>query len=84
MSLKLLSTGDVAERLKADESTVRLWCRQGKFPNAQQVGRDWVIPVADVDNFTPPPMGRPKKAPTVNAAAKKSRGRPRKKPEAKP
>jgi excisionase family DNA binding protein len=83
MSAKLLSTADVAARLDADDSTVRLWCRQGKFKSAQQVGRDWVIPESDLDGFTPPPMGRPRKAPAEKPTAKKKPGRPRKS-EAKP
>jgi predicted site-specific integrase-resolvase len=58
----LLSTADVAKRLTADETTVRLWCRQGYFPNARQIGRGWIIPESDVTNFTPPKMGRPPKS----------------------
>ncbi|MET0623648.1 MAG: helix-turn-helix domain-containing protein [Pyrinomonadaceae bacterium] len=61
MTGTLLSTFEVAARLNVDSSTVRLWCRQGRFPHAQQVGRDWVIPEDDLLKFTPPKMGRPRK-----------------------
>ena len=61
MTTALLTTADVASRLDADVTTVRLWCRQGRFPSAQQVGRDWVIPEADLKTFKPPRMGRPRK-----------------------
>ena len=63
MSNGLLSTAEVATRLEVDDSTVRLWCRQGRFPTAQQVGRDWVIPENDLKDFSPPKMGRPPKQP---------------------
>ncbi len=72
----LLSTADVAGRLNVDDSTVRLWCRQGRFPSAQQVGRDWVIPESDLKDFTAPTMGRPPKAkPEQSNGKKKGKGR---------
>jgi excisionase family DNA binding protein len=70
----LLSTADVAGRLDVDDSTVRLWCRQGRFPSAQQVGRDWVIPEGDLKNFTAPTMGRPPK-PKPGQSTGKKRGK---------
>jgi len=88
MSKSNLTTTQAAERLNVGKSTVNLWCRQGRFPNAYAVeearGSVWYIPESDVANFTPPPMGRPRKAQPEETAAKKTRGRPRKKPEAKP
>ncbi len=61
-----LTTTQAAERLKAANVTVRLWCRQGKFPNAYPVdtprGSVWYIPKSDLKNFTPPLPGRPPKA----------------------
>jgi predicted site-specific integrase-resolvase len=66
--MELLSTSEVAARLNVDETTVRLWCRQGRFPNAKQVG-GWVVPDSDLKNFTPPKMGRPS---TKKGSKKKS------------
>lgn len=58
-----LTTSQVAERLKLGQSTVNLWCRRGRFPNAERVetpqGGYWLIPESDLDNFEPPKMGRP-------------------------
>lgn len=58
-----LTTSQVAERMNVGQSTVNLWCRQGRFPNAQRVetpqGGYWLVPQSDVANFKPPKMGRP-------------------------
>jgi excisionase family DNA binding protein len=70
----LLSVSDVADKLKVDETTVRLWCRQGRFPNARQIGRGWIIPVSDVEGFQRPEMGRPPKAKAETSKADKKRG----------
>lgn len=70
MTSDLLSTYEAAARLSVNHSTVRLWCRQGRFPNAQQVGRDWVIPESDLKDFEPPKMGRPPKAKDASKASK--------------
>jgi predicted site-specific integrase-resolvase len=70
----LLSTADVAKRLTADETTVRLWCRQGYFPNARQIGRGWIIPESDVANFNPPKIGRPPKSKDEASKSVKKRG----------
>ncbi|MCP9496813.1 MAG: helix-turn-helix domain-containing protein [Pyrinomonadaceae bacterium MAG19_C2-C3] len=61
-----LTTTQVAERLKVANVTVRLWCRQGRFPNAHAVdtprGSLWYIPERDINNFTQPLPGRPPQA----------------------
>lgn len=81
-----LTTAQAAERLNVAQPTVKLWCRQGKFPNAtlEQTARGpvWQIPTADLKDFTPPKMGRPAK-PKADEP-KPARRSPRKKPEAKP
>ena len=69
-----LTTSEVAERLKVGQSTVNLWCRQGKFPNAERVqtpqGGYWVVPESDLKKFEPPKMGRPRKVQTQKAATR--------------
>ena len=79
MNAEHLTTSEVAERLNAADRTVRLWCKRGLFPNAfeQQSPRGsyWLIPASDLSGFTPPPMGRPKKAAPANGAGKKKGGR---------
>lgn len=57
----MLSTKEAAERIEAGESSVRLWCTQGKFEGAQRVGRDWIIPEAALKGFVNPGRGRPAK-----------------------
>lgn len=79
-----LTTTQVAERLGVARPTVKLWCRQGRFPNAalEQTARGpvWQIPASDLKGFTPPKMGRP----ATKAAPAKPARKTRKKAEAKP
>jgi tetratricopeptide (TPR) repeat protein len=60
---KMLTTQQVAKRLRKPYSTVSLWVRQGRFPNAVQEetprGVVWWVPESDVQNFTLPKPGRP-------------------------
>jgi excisionase family DNA binding protein len=59
----MLTTSQVAERLGVGRSTVNLWCRQGKFPNAEArkevIGNVWYVPESDLATFIAPKMGRP-------------------------
>lgn len=75
MKGEMLTTSQVAERLGVGRSTVNLWCRQGRFPNAEArqevIGSVWYVPVSDLENFTPPKMGRPPKVTTNGNGAKK-------------
>jgi predicted site-specific integrase-resolvase len=61
--MEKLTTSQVAERMNVGQSTVNLWCRQGRFPNAQRVetpqGGYWLVPQSDLTNFEPPKIGRP-------------------------
>jgi excisionase family DNA binding protein len=65
MAKNELTTSQAAARLGVGKSTVNLWCRQGRFPNARSEetprGPVWVIPESDLAGFTPPAMGRPPK-----------------------
>ncbi len=74
MSRAELTTSQAAEQLGVGKSTVNLWCRQGRFPNAyareEARGPVWYIPAGDLEGFTPPPMGRPLKAQAANGTAK--------------
>jgi len=68
----MLTVRDVAERTGAGVSTVTLWCRQGRFPNAEQTdtprGAVWYIPEGDLDGITMRGRGRP---PGATKATKK-------------
>ena len=58
---KLLTTGEVAELLGVEQQTIGQWCRWGKFPNAQRVGRGkfWIIPAGDLALLEPKPPQEP-------------------------
>ena len=80
MSAKL-TTAQVAERLDVSQPTVKLWCRQGKFPRAEieQTARGpvWQIPESDLKGFEMPKRGRIPKQPAdttreLNTAFKKA------------
>jgi hypothetical protein len=66
MADRELTTSEAAERLGMANVTVRLWCRQGRFPNARSEdtprGAIWYIPESDLKDFRPPQPGRPPKA----------------------
>lgn len=47
-----LTVPDVAARFDKAPTTIRDWCRQGRFPEAYRLrGREWRIPPADVEAF---------------------------------
>ena len=62
----MLKVPDVADRLGVLLSTVRIWCRNGRFPNAVQEetlrGPVWLIPESDLNGFQKRSRGRPPKA----------------------
>jgi len=72
-----LTTSEVATRLGKENRLVRLWCQQGRFPNARAEetprGPVWYIPESDLKGFTAPTMGRPPKAKTGTASGQDGR-----------
>ena len=75
MATQDFTTTEAAARLNVADVTVRLWCRQGRFPNARAVptprGSIWYIPEADLKNFQQPTPGRPPKAKPGQSDGKK-------------
>jgi excisionase family DNA binding protein len=73
-----LTTSQTAVRLNVGASTVRLWCQQGKFPNARAQdtprGTVWLIPENDVKGFDKPKRGRVPKAKPEDAPASATNG----------
>lgn len=61
----LLKARQIAERLGVQPITVRVWLKDGKFPNAKleqtPAGDVWLVPESDVENFNKPERGRPQK-----------------------
>lgn len=55
-----LTISTIARMVDRQPSTVRGWVREGQFPNAFTLGREWRIPRQDLARFlTPPPNGEP-------------------------
>jgi hypothetical protein len=61
MATKELTTSEAAAHLDESDRLVRLWCQQGRFPNARRVehprGDYWIIPLHDVEGFIKPKPG---------------------------
>lgn len=63
MNETMLSTSQVASRLKVTTRSIKRYCERGVFPNAFKNGpfinSEWMIPLKDVedyeDNFRRPP-----------------------------
>jgi excisionase family DNA binding protein len=49
----LLNTKEAAEILGVGVRRIGVLCREGRFPGARRVGRDWGIPEEDVRAFVP-------------------------------
>lgn len=60
---KMLTTQQVAQKLRKPYPTVALWVRQGRFPHAKYEetprGGVWWIPESDLAGFVAPKPGRP-------------------------
>lgn len=60
-----LTVREVSEKFDVPASSVRVWCWQGRFPNAYQEetprGPVWYIPVTDLEGFERRSVGRPSK-----------------------
>jgi excisionase family DNA binding protein len=65
---KMLTTKEVAERLGAAESSVRMWARNGRFSGAREIesprGPYWEIPDTALETFSMGKAGRPAKPKT--------------------
>jgi hypothetical protein len=63
---KMLTVKQVAERVGAGESSVRLWALKGKFPGAELIQPPaglpyWLIPEIALSGFEKRERGRPSK-----------------------
>jgi len=47
----LLTVKDVSELAGVSAARIRQLCAEGRFSGAQKLGRDWIIPRADVDRW---------------------------------
>lgn len=64
-----LTTPEVAKRLRERVSTIKLWCKQGRFPNAIRAGTarniDWHIPETDLEGFETRQRSRSRKQSSI-------------------
>jgi uncharacterized protein YjcR len=71
--MKNLTTSEAAVRIGVAPVTVRLWCRQGKFPSAYAEatprGDVWYIPEGDLDGVGPTKPGPKSKVQPANGAS---------------
>lgn len=83
MTIGGLTTKEAAKRLNVADVTVRLWCRQGRFPNARALdtprGSIWYIPAKDLKGFRLPQLGRPTKTTNKNTTIQSHTKEPSKK-----
>ncbi len=67
-NVRMLTTREVAEKIDANPGTVRMWCINGTFPNAEQQetprGPIWLVPETDLQGFKRRSPGRPSKKAT--------------------
>ena len=73
-----MTAREFAAAIKRPYPTVALWLRKDLIPEATfiQLGnmRVWQIPLSVLETFTPPRIGRPKKAATNKSAKAKKTG----------
>jgi predicted site-specific integrase-resolvase len=73
--VRMLSLKEVAEKTGAAASSIRLWVRQGRFPNAQieetRLGKLWLVPETDLKYLKLKPAGRPQGSKNKNPRKKK-------------
>ncbi len=71
----MLSLKQVSEKTGAPASSVRLWVRQGRFPNAKlettPVGSFWLVPETDIEGLELRSPGRPVGSKNKKPAKKK-------------
>lgn len=70
---ELLTTDEVAKRLKIHVITLRNWINDGRFPGAVKVGRHWRIPERHYRTFLKSPTGARREVATVKTTGRKSR-----------
>lgn len=49
-----LTATEAAAHYRVEPATIRAWCREGRFPGAERLGKSWHIPAAAVHDRRPP------------------------------
>lgn len=58
----LINATEAANLMGVSDQTFLNWIKQGRVPDAQKVGRTWIIPKSSLNEIDVPQMGRPRKA----------------------
>ena len=53
----MLTTAEAAAIIGCRPASVKNLCQRGKIPGAEKRGRDWFIPRASAEAYTPGPQG---------------------------
>ena len=53
----LMSVTQAAQELNLGRSQILRLCNSGRFPNAQKIGNNWVIPKEDIESYKPGEKG---------------------------
>lgn len=71
----MLSPSQYAEKIGRPYQTVMAWLRQNRIEGAEktEVGKMYVYLIPEDAEYTPPPMGRPKKASAKKGTKKASK-----------
>jgi hypothetical protein len=71
---KMLSPSQYAEKIGKPYQIVMAWLRQNRIGGVEktEVGKMYVYLIPEDAEYTPPPMGRPKKEGVKKAAKKKA------------
>jgi excisionase family DNA binding protein len=64
-----LTVEEVAAHFRVDAATVRGWCREGRLPGAERVGKRWQIPSGALASTARTPAADPETAPEARGAA---------------
>ena len=54
---RFVSTTEAGRLMGYSTDHVNLLCREGKLPGAKKIGRNWLVPRADVEAYKPGPQG---------------------------
>ena len=57
ISEKYMTATEAAKKLGLTTGHIRQLCIDGKFPDAEKMGKTWIVPKESVDNYVPPPKG---------------------------
>lgn len=70
---RFYTTQQVADSLNVKLTSAQRYCNGGEFPHAIQIGRDWLVPIEDIEAYRRDrlgKMGRPRINEPINREVK--------------